>query len=153
MATHPQDPLNKICDKTAEIGTLNRLLISPRLTSDVQIREAVAKLQADAVFLYTFSTSFWDKDKLPPLTLLTLGLAPTRTYEVFSTASALLMDARTGYIYGVFEGSDGESGRATVWNNKSAMEGARKKAEGDAYEKLLEAFVSRWPQIYERYSK
>lgn len=53
--------------------------------------------------VYTFDTSFFDDDLSKPLTIISLGLSPTRKLSVTTTASALLLDTRTGYVYSTYE--------------------------------------------------
>ena len=52
----------------AGVVTLNRLLLPRELSSDLDLREAAAKLQTDAVLIYTVATEFRDNDIIPPLT-------------------------------------------------------------------------------------
>lgn len=80
----------------AGLVSINRLLLPERLESDKDIRGAASRVQADLVFLYTFDTSFFNTDVSTPLTVITLGLSPTRKISVVTTCSALLMDTRTG---------------------------------------------------------
>ena len=49
-----------------DVVTLNRLLLPKNLSSDLDLREAAAKLQADVILLYTLQTEFRSKDVLPP---------------------------------------------------------------------------------------
>ncbi len=133
------------------IVSLNRLLLPKSLSSDLDLREAAAKLQADAILIYTLATEFSDNDVIAPLTTLTLGLAPNQRYKIHSTASAILMDTKTGYIYGALEEGDSRSGLTIAWGSSNAIDSARKKAERAAYEKLLVSFTPFWARIYNRY--
>lgn len=136
-----------------ELGSLNRLLLPEQLSSDLELREAAGRLRADLLLLYTFSTYFRDEDLLPPLSLISLGLAPTQSYKVTSTASAILIDVKTGFVYGALEESEAQSGIATAWTDAARMEGARLKAEREAFDKLLSSFEPLWLRVYERYGK
>ncbi len=135
----------------AGVVTLNRLLLPKSLSSDLDLRESAAKLQADAILIYTLATEFSDNDVIAPLTTLSLGLAPNRRYKINSTASAILMDTKTGYIYGALEEGDSRSGLTIAWGSSNAIEAARKKAERAAYDKLLASFPPFWTRIYNRY--
>ena len=97
------------------VATLNRLLLPQSLSSDLDLREAAAKLQTEAILLYTIATEFSDNEVFAPLTTLTLGLAPNKRYKINSTASAILMDTKTGYIYGALEESQTRSGLTIAW--------------------------------------
>ncbi len=135
----------------AGVVTLNRLLLPRELSSDLDLREAAAKLQTDAILLYTLATEFSDHEVIAPLTTLSLGLAPNKRYKIRSTASAILMDTKTGYIYGALEEGDDRAGLTIGWGSAQAIEAARKKAERAAYEKLLASFTPFWNRIYGRF--
>ena len=144
------DTLSKV-HGVAGVVTLNRLLLPKSLSSDLDLREASAKLQADAILIYTLATEFSDKEVIAPLTTLTLGLAPNQRYKIHSTASAILMDTKTGYIYGALEEGDSRSGFTIAWGGSNAIDAARKKAERAAYDKLLASFTPFWNRIYDRF--
>ena len=133
------------------VVTLNRLLLPKSLSSDLEVREAAAKLHADGILVYTIATEFRDNNVIPPLTTLSLGLAPNKHYQITSSASAILMDTKTGYIYGALEESDLRSGLTTAWGGRDAIEAGRRKAERAAFDKMLVSFGSFWGQIYRRY--
>ena len=135
----------------AGVVTLNRLLLPRELSSDLDLREAAAKLQTDAVLIYTVATEFRDNDIIPPLTTLTLGLVPNKRYKISATASAILMDTRTGYIYGALEEGESRSGLTIAWGSSSAIDASRRKAERAAFEKLLASFQPFWGRIHARF--
>jgi hypothetical protein len=133
------------------VVALNRLLLPKSLSSDLDLREAAAKLQTEAILIYTIATEFSDNDVIAPLTTLTLGLAPNRRFKINSTASAILMDTKTGYIYGALEEGESRSGLTIAWGSSSAIEAGRKKAERAAFDKLLASFQPFWARIYSRF--
>jgi hypothetical protein len=143
------DAISKL-QGVAGVVTLNRLLLPKSLSSDLDLRESAAKLQADAILIYTLATEFSDNDVIAPLTTLTLGLAPNKRYKIQSTASAILMDTKTGYIYGAIEEGDSRSGFTIAWGSSNAIDAARKKAERAAFDKLLASFPPFWTRIYHR---
>lgn len=130
------------------VVTLNRLLLPKNLSSDLDLREAAAKLQADAILLYTVDTEFRDKDVIPPLTVLSLSILSTTHYRIKSTASAILMDTKTGYIYGALEEASDNQGMSFIFDGS---DGARRKAERSAFEKLLASFDPFWRRIHARF--
>lgn len=134
----------------AGVVRLNRLLLPAELGSDLDLREAAAKLHADIILLYTLGTEFRDRDVLPPLTVVTLGLAPTRTFHVTATAAALVMDVRTGYLYGALEESGDKSGLTVSLTSGGTLEEARKQAERQALDKLLASFEPFWRRVANR---
>jgi hypothetical protein len=133
------------------VATLNRLLLPREFTSDLDLRQAAARLQTDAILIYTIGTQFSDNEVIAPLTTLTLGLAPNKHYKINSTASAILMDTRTGFVYGAIEENDDRSGLTIAWGSSDAIDAARKKAERAAFEKLVASFGPFWARVYSRY--
>ncbi len=134
-----------------DVVRINRLLLPESLNSDLELRNAAAKLHTDMIFLYTFDTTFQNHDVLRPLTTVSLGLAPTQTFKAQATAAGLLMDTRTGYIYAVLEETAKQGGLATAWGSSEAMQRARKKAEREAFDKLLANFETTWPRVYRKH--
>ena len=135
----------------AGVVTLNRLLVPADLSTDVELREAAAKLHADAILLYTIATEFHDRDVIAPLTTLSLGLAPNTHYKIQSSASAVLIDTKTGFVYGALEEDADRSGLTISWGSSDVIDAARKKAEREALDKLLANFGPFWDRIKARY--
>jgi hypothetical protein len=137
----------------AGIISISRLLLPPELRSEQDLREAAARLKAEMVLLYTFDTTFHNGDAAPELTYVTLGLSPTRRVSVHVTASALLLDTRTGFVYGAFEASEKRNPFSTSWGSKESADRARRDAEQAAFKSLVAEFEKSWPQIVERAKK
>ena len=115
-----------------------------RITPDIRLREAAAKLHADAVLIIATETQATDGRIIEPLTELSLGLLPNKRYELISTAFAALVDVRTGYVYGTDEKSRAKSGITMAWGSDDVIRRARSKAERDAMEKLFADFPAFW---------
>ena len=137
----------KSLPKVRGVARLNSLLIPTRLNSGEDIRRAAAKLQTDHVLLYTVDTKFRDRDVFKPLSAISLGLTPTQTFKVTSTVSALLLDTRTGYVHGTLEEQYAESGLATGWGKRDAIDAKRVKTEKQAVDKAIESFGDLWPRL------
>jgi hypothetical protein len=133
--------------------TLNRMLLPARLEGDREVRVAAARLQADLVFLYTFDTAFFDTDAARPLTVITLGLSPTRKITAVTTVSALLLDTRTGYVYSAYEVTEREATMSTSWGSRDTADEARRKTERRAFGKLVDELVASWPKLLQRHEK
>jgi len=131
--------------------TVNRMLLPERLESDKEIRVAASRLQADLLFLYTFDTSFFDTDIAKPLTVITLGLSPTRKISAVTTASALLIDTRTGYVYSAYEVTEKAQTHSTSWGSRDSADETRRKTEKEAFRKLMDDFITTWPKVLERH--
>ena len=129
------------------VVAINRLLLPAKLESDRELREAAARLHADLVFVYTFDTAFFNADAATPLTVVTLGLSPTRKVTAVTTVSSLLLDTRTGYVYSAHEATEREAIRSTSWGSLLAADKARQTTEGRAFGKLIDEVVKAWPKL------
>jgi hypothetical protein len=129
---------------------LNRLLLPVQLDSDRELREAAAKLKADMVVLYTFDTSFHDLNRSVPLTTITLGATMTKKISVNVTASALVLDTRTGFVYAAFETNEHRDVNASLWSERQKADSARQEAEQAAFKKLIDDFEKNWGLIVDR---
>jgi len=129
---------------------LSRLLLPQTLESDRELREAAARLKADMLLLYTLDTSFYNHDASIALNVITLGLSPTRRVFVRATASALLIDTRTGFIYAAFEANAKRDLRTNAWESREAADRARRDIERTAFNDLVGEFESHWPLVLQR---
>ncbi len=135
-------------------GPLNRLVIPDQLESDLQIRQAAARLKADIMLLYTFETVFNVKDhEVGPFNWFTLGFLPNQEARVSCTASAILLDVRTGYLYGMAEGTATKKQMATIWSDEQAVDDSRKKAERAALDDLMNEIERTWRGVVNEYAR
>jgi len=139
--------------QVAGLVSLNRMLLPEKLDDDRQIREAASRLQADLVFVYTFATAFFDTDAAKPLTVISLGLSPTRKITAVTTVSALLMDTRTGYIYAAYETTERAETISSSWSSGDSADEVRRKTEKKAFGKLIDDLVTSWPNLLHRANK
>lgn len=139
--------------QVAGLVTINRMLLPERLEGDKEIRGAASRLQADLLFLYTFDTSFFDTDMAKPLSVITLGLSPTRKISAATTCSALLMDTRTGYIYSAYEVTERAETFSTSWGSRDTADEARRNNEREAFKKLIDEFTTSWPRLLQRHGQ
>ena len=144
--------LESLPDVNGIIG-ISRLLLPPQLRSEQDLREAAARLKAEMVLLYTFDTTFHDGNALPALSVVTLGLSPTHHVSIHVTASALLVDTRTGFVYGAFEATEKRNPYSTSWGSKESADRARRDAESAAFKSLVGEFEKNWPVIVDRAKK
>jgi hypothetical protein len=134
------------------IAPLNQLLLDPRLETDLQLRQAAAQLHADMLLIYTLDTVFTDEDKLKPLSVVTLGLSPNRQVRLRTTASAVLMDTRNGYVYGVAEATESANKMTNAWQTDTAADEARRATEKKAFEKLVGEVEKTWGGVVKQYA-
>lgn len=129
------------------IVSLNRLALPENLLSMNDLRLAAASMQADLTFVYTFDTAFFEKDHASPLTVISLGLFPTRHVRATTTATAMLVDTRTGYIYAVYEATRNDTQFTNAWDSGDRADEARLRSEREAFEKLMDEFINSWPTL------
>jgi hypothetical protein len=144
--------LSKLPNVDGLVG-LSTLLLPEHLTSEKDLRVAAARLKADMLLLYTFQTSYYTRDPAIPVSMLTLGLSPNRKVNVSVNLSALVIDVRTGFIYGALESNERRSHITNLWQNRGAADAARRAAEQAAFEKLVGEFERFWPKLTARYAK
>ena len=135
------------------IAPIGRLLLPTRFQSDQELRSAAAQLQCDMLLVYTLDTSFHDRDVARPLTVVTLGLSPTKVTSVTTTASAVLLDTRSGFVYGVAEASARKQGLASAWTSEDAIDGDRKRTETEAFEKLVGEIETMWQGVAHTFAR
>jgi hypothetical protein len=134
------------------IAPLNRLLLPSLLQSDLELRQAAAALHADVLLVYTLDTTFRIDEAGAPLTVISLGLAPNKTARVFTTASAILLDTRSGYVYGVAESTEKSSQLTSSWTSGETVDQSRQRTESAAFDKLVGELEKTWPRVVSQYS-
>jgi hypothetical protein len=136
LATLPQ---------VAAAAPMNRMLIPGVLNTMKDLRLAAASLKADLLLVYSIDTRFnVESTDIGPLALVSLGFLPNKKARVNATASAALIDVRTGFVYGVAESTATEEQRASVWSTESAIDNSRLKAERGAFQSLLGEYDKLW---------
>lgn len=144
--------LNRLVD-VAQVGPLSKLLVPEYLQSEKDLRTAAARMNADMLLIYTLDTTFMDRDTSAGLTVVTLGLGPTINVRVMCTVSALLLDTRSGYTYGVIEETAVEEKNTSALSSKNEMDKMRLGVERRAFEQFIEEFEVLWKNVAEQYSK
>ncbi|MEL6301653.1 MAG: hypothetical protein AAFV47_01495 [Pseudomonadota bacterium] len=133
----------------ASIGPLNRLLLPTRMDSVQSLREAAAKLRADMLLLYTIDTGFQVGDRrFRPLNTVALGFLNNKKITVTTTASAVIYDVRTEYIYGLAEATSADESAANVWSNARVVDELRVGTEREALIELADEIEKGWSKIY-----
>lgn len=132
----------------AGVAVMNRLLLSEKLSSIMDLRRAAATLKTDVLLVYSLDTGFTiENTDIGPLAAISLGFLPNKNAKVTSTASAVIFDVRTGFIYGVAEATATEEQRASYWSSSDAVDDARKKAEKNSFDKLIPEIEKLWKSI------
>ena len=132
----------------AGVAPVGRMLLPSNASSIKDLRVPAAKLKADLLLVYSIDTTFAVEGKsYGPLSLISLGLIPNKRAHVTATVSGVLVDVRTGYIYGTTEATAREDQRATIWSTEQAIDTSRVKAEGDAFEEFVVGFGDLWKSV------
>jgi len=139
--------------KVEGVAPIKAILLDKKLNTDLELRNAAAKLNANLLLYYTLETAFRTETHAAPLTVITLGMAPNEEAKVTCTASAVLMDTRNGYIYAVVESTKVHGQLASAWTNAEAMDQVRQRTEREAFEGLVADFVKAWPDVVKKYDK
>jgi hypothetical protein len=138
----------------AAVGAINRILLPIELRSLQDLREAAAQLHGDIVLLYTVDTAFHTESQLvAPLQLVSLGMFASEKSRITTTCAAAFIDVRTGYVYGVAEGTATDTRRSSPWTTEAAIEGARLKTEREAFTSALEEISKTWTSINAEYNR
>lgn len=142
-----EDDLQRIAalDNVAAVAPITRLILPQELNTIKDLRLGAARLKADLLLIYTLDTRFnVESTSLGPLSAVTLGFLPNKEAFVSATTSALLVDVRTGFIYGTAESSARESQRASVWSTEAAIDEARQLAERNSFKQFVGEFETLW---------
>ena len=140
--------------KVAGVAPISRLLLPEKLESLDDLRLAAAKLQADVLLVYTLDTSFRIQGRgYGPLTPISLGLVPDRDAHITTTASAILTDVRTGFVYGVAEATAKTAGLTNVWGASDTVDRKRLEAEGEAFKLLLAEATKTWRGVVKQHGR
>jgi hypothetical protein len=135
------------------VAPLSRLMVPDKLSNERDLRAAAAQLHADVVVLYTFDTRFGSETVVPAMGVITLGLFPSEQARVTTTASAVVLDTRTGYVYGLAEATAKEEQGASAWTTRSAIEQSRRRAELAAFEQMLASLERTWGEVVSRHAQ
>lgn len=148
------DALNRLAKLpgVAGVAPMNRLLLADSTLTEAELRDASRRVNADMLVLYTFDTQFYTKDYAAPLSVVTLGLSPNKKAFVSTTATALIVDSRTGYVYGGAETTDKTDQAANSWTTEDAVDDSRRRTEARAFDKLVGELEKTWPNIVSHYA-
>jgi hypothetical protein len=129
------------------IAPINRLILPSELQSDRDLRQAAATLHADITLIYTIDTTFRVGSQSSPIDVITFGFLPSKRAYVTTTASAVFMDTRNGYVYGLAEASDTANQLANTWTSSKAVEDVRSRTEAKAMAMLVDDLERAWGMV------
>ncbi len=134
------------------VAPVHRLLVPERLDSDLALRKISAQLHADVLLVYTLDTTFESKNTFLPLTAITLGILHPQKFRLQTTVAALLVDTRTGYLYGSAE-ANVRRPSSGIWRSAEKVENERLSVEREALEKLVHNLQATWTGVVATYAK
>jgi hypothetical protein len=137
----------------AGVAPVGRLLLPQEMNSLKDLRMVAANLQTDMLLVYSLDTRFSiDSTDVGPLQLISLGFLPTKKARITTTASAVILDVRSGFVYGTAEASASDQQRATSWSTENAIESSRLKTESGAFVALMAEIEKLWKGIAQQYT-
>ena len=130
------------------IAAVNRILLPRGASSIDDLRRPAAQLRADLMLIYSVDTQFLvGGSALGPFSIITLGLLPDKSARVTATVSGVLVDVRTGYIYGIAEASAHQERQTNAWRTREATDRARLDAESAAFKDFADEFQLLWRDV------
>ena len=134
-----------LVDGVAPVG---RLLLPRDVNGLKDLRRSAAQLRADMLLIYSVDTLYTvEGQTFGPLTAISLGMLPNRKAHVTSTVPGLLIDVRTGFIYGSSEATAKEEQRSGAWTTSAAADEARLRSERQAFEDFVDEFALLWSGV------
>ena len=130
------------------IAPINYMMVPEGCSNVTDLCKAAEVLNADMLMVYTLETSNKTKTyDIGPLAAVTLGFTPNRMEYVTSTASAILLDVRTGFVYATFEGSWSNKHNASIWSEYEIRTNLSIDTQQKAFDVLINTIVKAWPEV------
>jgi hypothetical protein len=136
----------------ASLETMSRLELPDGLTNEQALRTAAVNDHCNLLMIYRFDDSYDDRDTVGWKTIVTAGIAPTKRLIVTSTASAVLVDSHTGFLYGSIDASSDKSTVSSCWAEDAAADSSRQDAEAAAFERLVPEMEKAWGKVITKYA-
>ncbi len=136
------------------VAPIGRMLVPANANGIKELRVGAAQLQADMVLVYSVDTSFAvDGKQYGPLSAISLGLLKNRNAHVTATVAGLLVDVRTGFIYGSAEASSSQEKKTSIWASRLAIDTARIAAEQVAFDEFVDEFGDLWNGVIQTHTR
>lgn len=131
-----------------DVARVSRIMLPPGATSIDDLRRPAAQLRADLLLIYSVDTKFFlGGSALGPFSVFTLGLLPDQKARVTATVSGVLVDVRTGYVYGAAEATAQEEQNTNVWRSQDVTDRVRIAAETAAFDDFTDEFRLLWRDV------
>ncbi|MFN0316900.1 MAG: hypothetical protein ACKVQA_17920 [Burkholderiales bacterium] len=121
---------------------------SPSLQSYADVRAIAESLDAGILLLYSLDTAFRvDTKPFGPMDVISLGMTPKKNTRVTTNATSLLLDVKTGFVYGVAEATATEESTASAWTSAEKADAVRLRTETAAFQRLITEVERLWAGI------
>ena len=128
---------------------LNRMVLPASISGLADLRDAAHAAGADAMFLYTLDTRFFDPANVGYGERLRLGVA-NQSAHVDTLAYGAFLDVRSGQVFGQIQTSSSVHVNADDFSAPSVIDRARRNAERAAFKALAQEAEARWQVAQER---
>lgn len=140
--------LGKMYAVRGTIG-LNRMVMPAQISGLADLRESARAAGADAMFVYTLDTKFFDPADVGYGEQLRLGVA-NNTARVETVASGVFLEIKSGQIFGQIQTNAKVNVNADDFSAPAVIDRARKNAERAAFKALTLEAEARWQLAQER---
>jgi hypothetical protein len=123
---------------------LNRVALTGSVKSYRELDVEAQKVGADLLAVYRFETQKENQDAFVPLSVLSLGLAPTVGHTTTTVVTLIIRDARTGYIYGIMEERAESKGLTLAMDIQNANQRGQRKTRKEAMDRLMDRLPGFW---------
>ncbi len=132
----------------AAVDRMPQASIPKSLNTIDDLRAAADGLHADLLLLYSLDTRFTvDNAEIAPLAVITPGFLPNKGARVTVKTSAVLVDVRSGFVYGMAEATSWRDQNAAVWATRATIEDERRITERSSFELWQERFGALWQRV------
>jgi hypothetical protein len=133
------------------IDSLRKLDLPETMENEQQLRTAALAENGDVLLIYTLDDNFTNSGN-DTTADLTFGILNTNNFTVTTTASAVLVDARTGLVYGAVEAIAQKKGAANVYGYSAAADAVRSLTEAEAFDDLCTKAKRLWITTVKQYA-
>jgi len=141
--------------QVASVAAVNGLLVPARLDSELDLRRIGAQLHSDLMLFYTLDTTAETHQRWTFVNVVagiaSLGLLTRQDTRLAATAAAILVDTRTGYVYGTAESTARREPAHSLYGADDELEKERLKVEGEALAHLSENLERTWTGVLAAY--
>lgn len=149
-----QSGITSIIPINTYAGDSHRYQMTDLMYQRAQIIDNTKFLNLDLILLCDQSSSKDTQQHLPPLQYLSLGIVNPESTKANVQLDAVLMDARTGFIYGTI----GDAGKSTAVSltfleAEAAADAGQRRASSRAKQQLITRFPAFWESVKKQYKK